>query len=48
MGRGLILPMNLAYHVNKFERGFDRAIDIFGADHHGYLRACGRVESMRH
>jgi len=26
-----------AYHLNKFERGFDIAIDIFGADHHGYV-----------
>ena len=28
---------DVAYHLNKFERGFDLAIDIFGADHHGYL-----------
>lgn len=28
---------DLAYHINKFERGFDHAIDIFGADHHGYI-----------
>lgn len=28
---------DFAYHVNKFERGFDHAIDIFGADHHGYI-----------
>lgn len=26
-----------AYHLNKFERGFDLLIDIFGADHHGYI-----------
>ncbi|EKD70449.1 MAG: hypothetical protein ACD_46C00533G0010 [uncultured bacterium] len=26
-----------AYHINKFERGFDIAIDIFGSDHHGYV-----------
>ncbi len=26
-----------AYHLNKFERGFDIAIDVFGSDHHGYL-----------
>ena len=26
-----------AYHLNKFERGFDIAIDAFGSDHHGYL-----------
>lgn len=28
---------DIAYHVNKFERGFDRMIDIWGADHHGYV-----------
>ncbi|MCD6038993.1 MAG: argS [Gammaproteobacteria bacterium] len=28
---------DLAYHIHKFERGFDYAIDIFGADHHGYV-----------
>lgn len=26
-----------AYHLNKFERGFDLALDVFGSDHHGYL-----------
>ena len=28
---------DIAYHLNKFERGFDRVIDIWGADHHGYI-----------
>jgi arginyl-tRNA synthetase len=28
---------DIAYHVNKFERGFERVIDIWGADHHGYI-----------
>ena len=28
---------DLAYHLDKFERGFDRVIDIWGADHHGYV-----------
>ncbi len=28
---------DLAYHANKFERGFDIAINIFGSDHHGYV-----------
>lgn len=28
---------DIAYHLSKFERGFDIAIDIFGSDHHGYL-----------
>lgn len=28
---------DIAYHKNKFERGYDRLIDIWGADHHGYI-----------
>ncbi len=28
---------DIAYHRNKFERGYDRLIDIWGADHHGYV-----------
>jgi len=28
---------DIAYHLNKLERGFDRVIDIWGADHHGYI-----------
>ncbi|MFA5529115.1 MAG: arginine--tRNA ligase [Thiohalomonadaceae bacterium] len=28
---------DIAYHMEKFERGFDRVIDVWGADHHGYV-----------
>jgi len=28
---------DIAYHLDKFTRGFDRVIDIWGADHHGYV-----------
>jgi arginyl-tRNA synthetase len=28
---------DIAYHFEKFERGFDELIDIWGADHHGYV-----------
>jgi len=28
---------DIAYHLDKFERGFSRAIDIWGSDHHGYV-----------
>jgi arginyl-tRNA synthetase len=28
---------DIAYHWHKLERGFDRVIDIWGADHHGYI-----------
>jgi len=36
-GQTTYLASDIAYHLNKFERGFDRAIDIWGADHHGYI-----------
>jgi arginyl-tRNA synthetase len=28
---------DIAYHMDKLERGFDRVVDIWGADHHGYV-----------
>jgi arginyl-tRNA synthetase len=28
---------DIAYHLDKLERGFERVIDIWGADHHGYV-----------
>lgn len=28
---------DLSYHLNKFERGFDQVINIWGPDHHGYI-----------
>jgi len=28
---------DIAYHMDKFERGYDAVIDIWGADHHGYI-----------
>lgn len=28
---------DIAYHADKFSRGFDRLIDVWGADHHGYV-----------
>ncbi|HKP48974.1 MAG TPA: arginine--tRNA ligase, partial [Gemmatimonadales bacterium] len=31
------LTPDIAYHVDKHDRGFDRAIDVWGADHHGYI-----------
>lgn len=42
---GYFLP-DIAYHQNKFDRGYDLAIDVFGADHQGHakrLRAVGRA-----
>lgn len=31
------LAPDVAYHLDKFGRGFDHAIDVWGADHHGYI-----------
>lgn len=31
------LAADIAYHKNKFERGFNKLINIWGADHHGYI-----------
>lgn len=36
-GRPTYLASDIAYHRNKFERGFDHLIDVWGADHHGYI-----------
>lgn len=36
-GQKTYFANDLAYHINKFERGFEGAIDIFGSDHHGYI-----------
>jgi arginyl-tRNA synthetase len=38
---------DIAYHLNKYERGFDRLINIWGADHHGYIpRVKGAIEAL--
>ena len=38
---------DIAYHLNKFERGFDKVINIWGADHHGYIpRVSGAVKAL--
>ena len=36
-GQFTYFASDIAYHRNKFERGFDRLIDVWGADHHGYI-----------
>ncbi len=38
---------DIAYHLNKFERGFDKVINIWGADHHGYIaRVNGAIKAL--
>ncbi|MEJ2094717.1 MAG: arginine--tRNA ligase, partial [Gammaproteobacteria bacterium] len=36
-GQTTYFASDIAYHHLKYERGFDRMIDIWGADHHGYI-----------
>ena len=37
------LAPDIAYHKDKYERGFEQAINVWGADHHGYI---ARVEAV--
>jgi arginyl-tRNA synthetase len=38
---------DIAYHLNKYERGFECIIDIWGADHHGYIpRVKGAIAAL--
>ncbi|MDC0079937.1 arginine--tRNA ligase [Pseudomonadota bacterium] len=41
-GRGTYLSADLAYHKNKLDRGFDTIINVWGSDHHGYIK---RIEA---
>jgi arginyl-tRNA synthetase len=36
-GRNTYFLNDIAYHLNKFSRGFNKLIDIWGPDHHGYV-----------
>lgn len=36
-GQATYFASDIAYHLNKFERGFDKVLNIWGADHHGYI-----------
>lgn len=51
-GQYTYFASDIAYHMNKLDRGFEQIIDIWGADHHGYIprvkaaiRALGADES---
>ena len=40
---------DIAYHQDKFDRGFERVIDVWGADHHGYIpRVSAAIEASGH
>ena len=43
------LAADIAYHHNKYERGFGRIINIWGADHHGYIaRVKAAMQALGH
>lgn len=37
-GEMTYIAADVAYHKNKFDRGYDRLVDILGQDHHGYVK----------
>ncbi len=40
---------DIAYHREKFDRGFERVVDVWGADHHGYVpRMRAAIEALGH
>ena len=46
-GNPTYFAADIAYHRNKFARGFDRAIDVWGADHHGHVaRMKGALDAV--
>jgi arginyl-tRNA synthetase len=36
-GQTTYFASDIAYHMNKFDRGFEKVINVWGADHHGYI-----------
>lgn len=48
-GQTTYFASDVAYHWNKYDRGYDRVINIFGADHHGYVtRLRSAVSALGH
>lgn len=46
-GSNTYLTADIAYHIDKLERGFHRMINIWGADHHGYVaRVKASIEAL--
>jgi len=46
-GQFTYFASDIAYHADKFGRGFDRLVDVWGADHHGYIaRVKGALEAL--
>ena len=48
-GEPTYFAADIAYHQNKFSRGFEMIIDIWGADHHGYMpRLWAGIQALGH
>ncbi len=46
-GETTYFASDIAYHWDKFRRGFDQVIDVWGADHHGYIpRMKGVIQAL--
>ena len=46
-GRWTYFATDIAYHADKFDRGYNQLIDIWGADHHGYVaRVKGSMQAL--
>ena len=46
-GQYTYFASDIAYHLNKFERGFSHIINVWGADHHGYIpRVKGAMQAL--
>ena len=47
-GQYTYFASDIAYHLNKFERGFDLLVNVWGADHHGYIaRVKGALQALK-
>ena len=52
-GETTYFASDIAYHQDKYDRGFERVVDVWGADHHGYIprmkaaiKACGHQRNQ--
>jgi len=46
-GQTTYFASDIAYHMDKLERGFERVVDVWGADHHGYVpRVKGALKAL--
>ncbi len=48
-GETTYFASDIAYHQDKYDRGFERVVDVWGADHHGYIpRMRAAIEASGH